>query len=986
MNVQAPAVMTNDSETTSIGAPSLWLYALILFLGLTALSVACHYLGFSSLVVYDGAYFIKSKEPLFAQHDILRIVSIVPVRPLFLFTFYLNYLFTGMDPFYLRALNATMVAAGGMALATLALLIFQIPGLGIPGSFRTRGAVAVLLGVLFTVHPLQSLVVLYEWQREAIMGFLFYYSALAAYVAVRSHRVSPPAGYVLSAALFLAGLLSKENVATLPIVLLLAEATLFRQSIGDLFSRGITVCYIYGPPLLLYLLTTHLLHTDHSELVKGIIPRLLDHYSQAHVSLLEVMLTQCRIFFSYVWMMLFPFAGNVELMRAEIISRSLLQPPHTLAAVAGVFAILGIAIVEIRRRPLLSFGFLFAIVSLLPESLLIPQYLFFGYRAILPMAGPMLIVGYLLLSVTQWTRARLSTSAFRMAATAAALIPIVALASTTAARARHWTHVTFWTDLSSRLPEYSRDVEPVPFLDISVNCMSTLVYDKKYDEAIALFQRVLAAPGVNGNPGASHDIGTMIEGFLQIFGDQKMRAGGAMIALGAALQLTDRIDEAMRAYAKAVEIEPHHVDVHITLGNFSENSGKLSDAKEHYEKAIELDPANALAHNCLGNVLKRMGNVREAMEEYARAIYVAPESVMGYTNLGSLLQELGYYREAIAEYRKGLAADPNSAETHHRLGRAFAESGNAEEALQNYRKALELDPDNALARCDLGLLLESTGNAKEAVAEYEKASESPSAAPMAYVLLGRSLATLERYPEAVVALSSAVELAPDLPTGHHYLGVVLLKTGHFAQAAKKFEKALELYPHFSEACTHLGLALMKQGNISGALTVLKRSVALDHTQPLPHVYLANALELTGDFHLAEHEYEIATRLAPGSAELRYRLASCQLHLGNASAAAENYRACLRLKPDYPQAHANLAVALLQAGRIPEAITSLAQALALNPESTEALFGLGLAYAQMKKDDEAVAYFDHVLRKNPKHEPAKRHVERIRGHAPSQDAP
>jgi tetratricopeptide (TPR) repeat protein len=229
-------------------------------------------------------------------------------------------------------------------------------------------------------------------------------------------------------------------------------------------------------------------------------------------------------------------------------------------------------------------------------------------------------------------------------------------------------------------------------------------------------------------------------------------------------------------------------------------------------------------------------------------------------------------------------------------------------------------------------------------------------------------------------------LAPDLPTGHHYLGVVLLKSGHLEQAAKKFEKALELYPHFADACTHLGLALMKQGNISKALTVLKRSVALDHAQPLPHVYLANALELTGDFHLAEHEYEIATRLAPESAELRFRLATCQLHLGNAMAAAENYRACLKLKPDYPQAHANLAVALLHAERIPEAITSLAHALALNPESTEALFGLGLAYAQMKKDDEAVAYFQRVLQKNPKHEPAKRHAERILGQAPREKHP
>ena len=90
----------------------------------------------------------------------------------------------------------------------------------------------MFLGILFTVHPLQSMVVLYAWQREAIMGCLFYYSALAAYVAVRSERIPLTAGYGATAVLFLAGMLSKENVATLPVAVMLAEMTLFGRGPG----------------------------------------------------------------------------------------------------------------------------------------------------------------------------------------------------------------------------------------------------------------------------------------------------------------------------------------------------------------------------------------------------------------------------------------------------------------------------------------------------------------------------------------------------------------------------------------------------------------------------------------------------------------------------------------------------------------------------------------------------------------------------------
>lgn len=953
-------------------------YSGLFFAALVVLSITCHYLGLSSLMVYDGAYFIKSKEPIFIQHDVMQIVSIVPVRPLFLLTFYLNYLIAGMDPFYLRLVNAVMVAFGGLALTALALLVFAIPGLNLPGSKRDKQNVAMLLGALFTVHPLQSLVVLYEWQREAIMGCLFYYAAIAAYVAVRAERMSGSKGYTAAAVLFLAGMLSKENVATVPLSLMLAELTLFRQGLRDLFNRGITVCCVFGLPFLAYLFVTHLLHAEHSELVKGIIPRLVDHYNQADVGPIEVILTQSRIFFSYLYMMVFPFAGNVELMRAEIVSRSLFQPPTTIAAVTGIIAVIGVAIAQIRRRPLLSFAAFFTILSLLPESLLIPQYLFFGYRAILPLAGPLLIVGYGLLLAGEWGRLKLSSAAFRTAATAAVLVPVIALAVVSVLRAKNWTHVNFWTDLASRLPAYSGDVETVPFLDIAVNCMSTLANEEKYGEAIALFDKVLAV-GRKGesSPGDSPDIRNSVDGFVKTFGAQKMRAGGAMIALGVALQLTERIDEAMIAYSKALEIEPHHVDVHLTLGSFLEASGKVSEAMGHYRKAIELDPRNSLAYNCLGNVLKQQGKVTEAMEEFARAMYVDPNSVLGYNNLGLSLQELGYYKEAVDEYRKALAVDPSSAETHHKLGRAFAESGSPEEALTHYRKAVELSPHNAVAHCDLGLVLEFSGDTKGAVESYRRAIQAGPPSAMSYVLLGRSLTALRQYTEALSALHAAIQLSPDFPSAYHLLGITLLKMGNFSEAARQLEEALELDPQLAPARTDLGLALTRLGKLPEALSTLKESLSLSPSQPMANLYLGQALEATGDHAVAEYYYQTSVNLDPRSPEARYCLATCQMRLGKHLKSAQNYRAVLKLKPDFPHARTTLAVALLYAGQIPEAIAELAQALALDPERTEVLYALGLAFAKLKQDKLAASYFQRILETDPGNVAAQRHLERLK---------
>ena len=106
------------------------------------------------------------------------------------------------------------------------------------------------------------------------------------------------------------------------------------------------------------------------------------------------------------------------------------------------------------------------------------------------------------------------------------VIPTVALGAATMVRARGWTHVTFWTDLVSRLSVYTRNVETFPYLDIAVNCMSTLVYDEWYTEAVGLFESTLGGKyGSRPSPGDSRAIRESMDRFIETFRDLKMQAG-----------------------------------------------------------------------------------------------------------------------------------------------------------------------------------------------------------------------------------------------------------------------------------------------------------------------------------------------------------------------------------------------------------------------------------------------------------------------------
>lgn len=940
--------------------------------------MACHWLGSDALLVYDSAYFIKSKEPIFASHDVLALVSIVPVRPLFLFTFYLNYLLTGMDPVYFRMTNALMSAGAGIVLSLVAMMAFELPGVNLPGSRHAKQWASFFLGLLFVVHPLQSLVVLYVWQREAVMACLFYFSSLAAYLATRSGRIGPPAlGYFLTSLLFLAGMLSKENLATVPAVLLLTEFTILGQTIRQSVRRILIIAAIILPSVIGYLMVTSTLHSPESELVQGVGARLLDHYKYGGVSIAEVIMTQCRIFFSYVFMMLFPFVRDVEFMRAEIISRSLLDPPVTLAALCGVVALVAGAVLLVRRSPLISFGILFMFVSVLPESLLIPQYLFFGYRAVLPMAGLLLIIGVGMLYAAEWVRDRISPPAFRTAATAALLVPLVVFASVTTLRASRWNHVSFWQDLAARLPNFSKDVETVPFLDVSVNCMSTLVDANKNSEAIDLFQRVLAfrqAPGIARSN--DRDIKDSVDAFLKVFKDQKMRSGGALIALGAALQLAGRIGDSMVAYEKAVDLEPHHTDVHLTLGAMLENEGKLANAIDHYRKAVEIDPAYAHAHNCLGNALKKQGNLRGAAEEFLKAVQTDPYSCTGYLNLGQAYQEAGYYNEAVDEYLTAIQVDPKSAEAYHAIGRAMAEAGNTSDAMANYRKAIELNPGLAEAHSDLALALETVGRLPEAIAHYRRAADVNPHSALNYVFLGRALRMAGHTAEAIVVLNKALELAPDEATPHQHLGVALERAGDLPSAVRHLNKAIELNPTVAEAYVDLAMARLKQRRISQAIEQLKTAISLDPSLASAYLCLGKALDAAGDEQLAIEQFRKAIQLQPDSAQAHCELANCELRRGNAAAAIRSYTEALKLNPNEPKARANMAVALLHDGRIPEAIVELGKALSLDKEDSEVMHALGLAFHKMNDKAKATEYFEEALRLDPDNRNALEHLQHL----------
>ncbi len=732
-------------EFTATAGIRWWPVGLAFVLSVLTLLVL-NYPALKSPMIYDTRGFILAKSDLF-QGGLWDAISITPIRPLFMVTLYLNYLTTGMDPQYFRLVNIVLLAGAGTSLALLIFLVLELRGEKELHSGTRRLEVSLFLGFVFAVHPLQTLVTLYIWQREAILACLFYFSTVAVYLAARSGRYRTPiVGYGLTGVLFFAGMLCKENVVTVPAVLLLAEATLFLGNSKDLGRSVLRVGGLVIVPLILYFVVANSFAGSESRELHSVIKRLTGYYEHAGLSHAQVLLTESRVFFVYLATILLPVPGTIALIKAMTVSRSLLTPPVTLVACAGVAGLIGLGIYLVRRWPVAAFGILFFVISLIPESTLIPPYLFFGYRAILPMAGVLMILGEIMLRILDDERAgrRMRTSQVILGGFSAFVL--AGLLTATHLQAASWNPLSFWKDAYGKLPPERALIEKKPYLDIVSN----------------------------------------LAGLLARGGD---------------------IAGAEKLSREALALYPDALDLHDILGVALLHRGRIREAIGELQIAVKIQPTSVGAINNLGNAYLAANEIPKAIEAYEKAIKLKPTRVQPYVNLGAAYANSGQHENARRVFQKAVSMEPKSAKARANLGITLVNLGLLSEAIEHLEKAVQLDPRLAGAHLQLGIAWDRSGNSGRAVESFEQALRLIPTFVDARIHLAESLVKLQRYPESINHYQRILQADPKNYKVHNDLASVFIITSQYDKAINHCRQALRIKPDFSEASANLGLAL-----------------------------------------------------------------------------------------------------------------------------------------------------------------------------------
>jgi len=106
-----------------------------------------------------------------------------------------------------------------------------------------------------------------------------------------------------------------------------------------------------------------------------------------------------------------------------------------------------------------------------------------------------------------------------------------------------------------------------------------------------------------------------------------------------------RLDEAVAAFRRALELDPENSDLHRELGITFLLSKEWKRARVEMIEAIRHDQTDADAHNGLGYALEKLGDLDEAVKEYRTATHLEPDDTTYRTHYLDALVKIAARQE-----------------------------------------------------------------------------------------------------------------------------------------------------------------------------------------------------------------------------------------------------------------------------------------------------------------------------------------------------
>lgn len=480
-----------------------------------------------------------------------------------------------------------------------------------------------------------------------------------------------------------------------------------------------------------------------------------------------------------------------------------------------------------------------------------------------------------------------------------------------------------------------------------------------------------AAQGRQALAGATVQLVTAMEGRV---GDEGPAVLAALAAMTRALETWDRdlrqreqqIRDAMGNGTPAAQV----TSLSVAYGRQLLERGRVDDALQALDRAIQIDPRQSDAHFLRGLAYgtrdpdRAVDAFRQAWtldrENPVKAYWLVQASVDNgdLDRLDAAADALAAAYRRLVETRGARAARPFPTRTlfldaaadrpifplvRYQDGFARIVRGNYDGALASLRTAAERDPlvaDPAL-RSDVflkGVAALRAGRLDEAVVLIERAADRASDSAEVRRVLGLALRAAGRLDESLTHLDLAVELDPYNERAHLARASVIRTIGSSGQLEGALQQALRMLP------------------ASGAL---RWNSAMHHER-------ANR----SDEMLQQLEAVPTASVLAGRRQIFNAIGRLHATGNRGSDALRPLRQSARVAPNHPAAHLGLGAIYHIQGHAEPALAAFVAALLIEPAAVEAHTGIGQIHLSAGHLDDALAAFTHAVRLRPDHQEAR----------------
>jgi tetratricopeptide (TPR) repeat protein len=488
-----------------------------------------------------------------------------------------------------------------------------------------------------------------------------------------------------------------------------------------------------------------------------------------------------------------------------------------------------------------------------------------------------------------------------------------------------------------------------PLYGVQLHVELMQLYKGIGDDNAAAQQLATAQQQIN----AINDQGAGRDAFLRLRAVIKLAAGdtdGALADVHEALALNEnnrddlqldgdilmkmnRVEEAINAYKRVLEIDPKNRFALISLGYASRAANRPDDAEKYFKRLAQVDPTSYVPYLALGDLDTSRRQFTSAQANYSKAYALAPKRsavVAGGLNAAIEAHNMNLAGEWVNRVTDAMNRDPQvlrERERYYNFKGDYAQSAQiGEQAIKmlphdrdvvvylgydylrmnRWEDLLKLANDNTPRfpkEPDLPLLAgyvhKHNGQSEQARQDFTEALNRDPEVVTAYVNRGYMLNDLHQPKAAADDFEAALKRDPKDGEAHLGLAYSYLDLNKSSGALKQADLAEQAMGDFKEVHVIRAVAYGREDMLKKAVDEYQAALKFDPNDGRLHLGLGNAYFSERKYHSAVDELNIAAKFSPNDANIYAMLARAYANLEDRNQVIKNAEVAERLAKDAP---------------------------------------------------------------------------------------